>query len=271
MPLIELSAFTLRRGLSCALVGLALFVPFDEPGLAHTLGRDDVFEFPNTPNGPQAGSRDELDAFGRVVDGATPAETIVSAEAFARQYPDSQLLPLTLLREMQAEMLADSYEGAVAVGRELLRRDPKSLGALVLMAAVVPDFPPAFANRRAAILSVAERCVEDTRLALETFHLPQGVAARTFISDKRNLIISLREAARFVALVAGRYADAIRDYEWVLAQDTVHSPITYLRLGLAYYYAGKKDAARERLTQARRLGSEAVRRRAEEVLRELAF
>jgi len=236
-------------------------------GSSQAVTRDDAFAFPNTPTGPQALSRAELDDFGLVAESSTPARTIEKAEAFRLRYPRSQMLSLVSLNEMRAEIQVNSYSGAVAIGHEVLRLDPNNLEALVLMAQVLPDFPASYSGSRANAITEAENCIDAAQQLLRTFHLPAGASTDDFLRGKRSLEVSLHESAGFVKLVSGRYDDAIRDYEWVLQHTDSPSPSARLRLGLAYYNAGKLEAARAQLEQARQSGSDIVRGRAEEVLR----
>jgi tetratricopeptide (TPR) repeat protein len=119
-------------------------------------------------------------------------------------------------------------------------------------------------------ITEAESYIDRAQKLLQTLHLPPGTSADDFIRNKRNLEVSLSESAGFVELESKRYDAAIRDYEWVLEHATTPSPIARLRVGLAYYYVGKQDAARAQLEQATLSGSDIVRRRAEEILRALA-
>lgn len=228
-----------------------------------------VFEFPNTPNGPEARSRPELDAFGQVMESTTAAETIGAAESFAADYPGSQLLPMVRLRELRAEIAANSYAGAVAIGRELLRKNPDNLEALLLMAETLPDFPPSYSAKREAILAEAEKNITKAQELLRTFHLPQGASAAEFLKNKRRMKASLEEASAFVDLAAGHYPDAARKYERVVRDGENRSPVALFRLGLAYYRMGDRQKARARLQEAMRSNSSLIRQKAEVLLQQL--
>lgn len=234
-----------------------------------TPDRLNLYEFPTVSNGPQAHAADELDAFGRVEEAMSAAETISLAEAFARDYPKSQLLSMVLLREMNAEVVADSYEGAVTLGHKLLQYDPNNLEALVMMAQVLPNFPSQYASRRAQIVEQAQRYIRAANQLLASLHLAEGVSAKSFLENKHRLSASLRESAGFTALVAQRYEEAVREYEWVLAHEDEPSSVTYLRLGLAYYYSGNLSGARTQLRKAAQGRSPMVRRQAEQMLTKL--
>jgi tetratricopeptide (TPR) repeat protein len=226
------------------------------------LAAGDVYALPTTANGPQARTRAELDAFGRVMESKAPAEIIARAEAFASQYPQSQMLPMVRLREMRGEMAANSYAGATAVGHELLSENPRDLEALLMMASILPDFPPQEASRRTSILAEARQDIEAAEQILETFHRPQGTSAEEFLMNKRRLAASLAEAKGFVDLVSGRPRAAIQEYRWALAHGTDASPVISLRLGQAYYEAGDLISARTQLELAMRSGLSVVRQQA---------
>lgn len=225
-----------------------------------------LFELPNTLNGPQAQSRQELDSFGRVMMAHAPASIIGTAETFAHNFPNSQLLPLVLIQEMKAEIAINSYDGAVANGHRLLSINPNNLEALILMAQVLPDFPASEASRKAQILAEAQKDIKSAENLLQTFHLPTGVSAREFLKNKRRLATSLEEAAGYVDLKGGHYKRAIQKYEWALNHGSDRSAVTSLRLGLAYFYAGNTIQAEKNLNDAMKSQSSLLQKRAAEIL-----
>lgn len=229
-----------------------------------------IYQLPNTPNGPQARTRAELDAFGRVMEAKQAASIIAAAETFASRYPQSQLLPMAKLREMRAEMDVNSYEGAVSIGRELLLENPRNLEALLLMAAILPDFPPGYAVQRKAILAEARKDAESAEQILNTLHLPEGASPREFIIEKRRMRASLAQAKGFSDLIAGQYHDAIAKYNWALSHGANPSPVMSLRLGEAYLEAGDLADARGQLRQAMNSTSLPIRQRAAQVLKKTA-
>lgn len=229
-----------------------------------------IYQLPNTPNGPQARTRAELDAFGHVMEAKKSASIIVAVEAFASRYPQSQLLPMVRLREMRAEMDVNSYEGAISIGRELLLENPRNLEALLLMAAILPDFPPRYAAQRKVILAEARKDTQSAEQILRTLHLPQGASPEEFIIEKRRMRASLAQAQGFSDLVAGEYHDAIAKYNWALAHGSDPSPVTSLRLGEAYLEAGDLAKARDQLQQAMNSTSSLIRQRAEQLLKKTA-
>lgn len=226
----------------------------------------DVYEFPMTPNGPQARTRTELDAFGRVMEANTPASIIAAAESFALTYKYSQLMSLVKLRELRAELDADSYEGAISIGREMLSENPRNLEALLLMANILPDFPPQYAGQRESLLREARKDIQAAEQLLRTFHMPEGSSPKEFILSKRRMGASLTEAKGFADLVAGRYRDAIAAYQQALAEGADASSVVALRLGQAYYAAGDLKDARQQFQHAAHSSSSLIRQTAARLL-----
>lgn len=229
-----------------------------------------LFELPNTLDGPQAQSRQELDAFGWVMVAHAPASIIGAAETFAQNFPNSQLLPLVLIQEMKAEIAVNSYDGALAAGHRLLLINPNNLEALILMAQVLPNFPPSDAGHKDQILAEAQKDIQSAENLLQTFHLPTGISAREFLQNKRRLATSLEEAAGFVDLKGGQYKRSIRKYEWALNHGGDRSAVTSLRLGLAYFYAGNTIEAEKNLKDAMKSQSPLLQKRAAEVLAKIS-
>jgi len=248
-------------------VGTCFMSAWAEEGSPTSL--EDPSYLPNTPNGPQAQTRPELDSFGLVMEAASPTAIIAAAEDFSRRYPASELLPLVQLREMQAEMSANSYAGTIAMGRQILQRSPDNLEALILMAGALPNFPPSYSGQKQQILAEALQCRQKAEELLEKFHLPEGASPREFAEGKSRMRVSLHASAGFAALVGGQNQEAIREYQWVLAHGGESVPSYHLYLGFAYQHAGDPTNASLQLHKAIDTGSGVVRERATEALNQL--
>jgi len=240
------------------------------PSLVLAQGSGVPSNLPFTLNGPEAATPQELDAFGLVMEAASPSSVIAQTEAFVHQFPDSQLLSFIRLRELQAEIDANSYEGAIAIGHELLQKSPKNLEALVLMAGVLPEFPGSLsAARKANALKEAREDIQAASDLLQTFHLMENYSARDFLKYKRKLRSSLDEAAASVDLASGNYERAIQEYQAVLAENLTPSAIIYFRLGIAYYHAGEMEKARLQLEKAMQADKGIVGRQAANLLKQI--
>ncbi len=239
-------------------------------GLALAQGSGVPSNLPFTLNGPEAATPQELDAFGLVMEAASPSSVIAQTEAFVHQFPDSQLLSFIRLRELQAEIDVNSYEGAIGIGHELLQKSPKNLEALVLMAGVLPEFPPSLsAARKANAIKEARADIQAANDLLQTFHLMESYSARDFLKYKRKLRSSLDEAAASVDLVSGNYARAIQEYQAVLAENSTPSALIYFRLGIAFYHAGQMEKARLQLEKAMQADKGIVGKQAANLLKQI--
>lgn len=226
---------------------------------------------PFTLNGPEAASPEELDAFGLVMEASSPASVISQTEAFVHEFPDSQLLSFIQLRELQAEIDVNSYEGAIGIGHEVLRKSPKNLEALILMAEVLPEFPPSLPEARKAIaIKEAREDIQAANELLQTFHLMESYSARDFLKYKRKLRNSLKEAAASVDLASGNDERAIQEYQAILAENLTPSAIIYFRLGIAYYHAGQMEKARLQLERAVQADKGIVGKQAANLLKQIA-
>lgn len=226
---------------------------------------------PFTLNGPEAATPEELDAFGQAMEATSPSSVIAQTEAFVHTFPDSQLLSFIQLRELQAEIDVNSYEGAIGIGHELLQKSPKNLEALVLMAGVLPEFPPSLsAARKANAIKEAREDIQAANELLRTFHLMESYSARDFLKYKRKLRSSIDEAAASVDLVSGNYERAIQEYQAVLAENLTPSATIYFRLGIAYYHAGHMEKARLQLEKAMQADKGIVGKQAANLLKQIA-
>jgi len=227
--------------------------------------------FPFTFNGPQADTPGELDAFGLITEATQPPDIIARVEAFIRDFPDSQFLSLAQLREMQAEIDINSYEGAVAVGHALLRKSPNNLEALILLAGVLPNFPPSYPDsRKANALKEAEGDIQAANQLLQTFRLMESFPPRAFLAEKQKLRLSLKEAAAFLDLASGNDQRAIQEYQALLAGSSTRPAVTCFRLGVAYYHVGQMDNARAQLEAARQNDNGIIRKQATSLLKQIA-
>lgn len=225
--------------------------------------------FPFTFYGPQAATAEELDAFGLILEASRPSEIIAKSEAFTQKFPDSQLLSLVQLREMKAEMDVNSYQGAVAVGHALLRRNANNLEALILLTGVLPNFPPSYPEAlKVRALKEAQGDVQSANQLLHTFHVMEGFPSRTFLAEKEKLRRSLNEAAAYVDLASGDYARAIQEYQAI--PPAGRDAVTYFRLGVAYYRAGQMEKARTQLQIAMQKDTGIIRQRAAGLLKQIA-
>jgi tetratricopeptide (TPR) repeat protein len=204
------------------------------------------------------------------MEATSPSSTIAQAEAFIHQFPDSELLSFTQLRELQAEIEVNSYEGTLAVGHDLLRRNPRNLEALILMAGVLPNYSSSYPDvRKASALKEAREDIQAANELLQTFHRMEGFSAGDFLRYKQKLRISLREAAASVDLAAGHYERAIQEFREVLAENLTPSAVIYFRLGVAYYHSGQMEKAREQLEKAQQADSAIIRTQAGNLLKQI--
>lgn len=228
-----------------------------------------ISNFPNTASGPEAQTRSELDCFGRVMEAAHPSEIISAAETFYARFPQSELLVLVQLREMQSEIDAGSFEGALGVGRRLLKTNPDNLQALVLMAQVLSDAPPGNPDERGVLFAEARADLAKARSQLGLFHLPQDTSPQEFLRNKRLIQSSLEESAGALDLAEENYPKAISHFESALALAGAASPALALRLGVCYFRIHDMEKAQTYLQKAAGANYELISQRANELLKEV--
>ena len=223
------------------------------------------FVFAATDSGAQAQTAAELDSFGLVIESHSPLETVANAEHFRATFPQSQFRAQATLREMRAEIALGSYTVAVSLGKELILRQPENLEAQLLLAEILPSFPPGYKSKEAA-LAEAAKCLSAARDLLVGFHKPPAMGVGEFLANKRALTVRVHEAAGFQALVSQHYSQAISEYESAKAKNGDCSQLTRLRLGAAYLFAHRTVSARQELEWVRAHGDDSLRRSASQLL-----
>jgi len=106
---------------------------------------------------PQAQSAEEYKAFQEAAAKNTPAELEAGADAFATQFPNSELRTLLYLRAMREYQNVNNADKTIAMGRKALGIDANNPEALVTVATVLSE------RTRETDLDREERLAEATR------------------------------------------------------------------------------------------------------------
>lgn len=179
--LIALLAMVAASGMALAQTGNAQQQPAGQTGLAKPAqgqpaqGQATPGQAAPAPAGkhqPQAKSQEEFKAFQDVVAKPDPAAMEQAANAFAQQYPNSELKSPLYQNVMLQYQNANNGDKTLELGRKTLGIDPDNVVALVTVASVL-------ANRtRETDLDKEERLSEakkDANHAIEIINGPEGV------------------------------------------------------------------------------------------------
>ncbi|MBS1850083.1 MAG: hypothetical protein JST79_04175 [Acidobacteria bacterium] len=215
---------------------------------------------------PQARSQEELDAYLEILAAKSPREALVRGDAFAKGYPRSELLGTAYQYEMRAYEQLDDFDGMLRAGQQALVSNPDNLSTL---AALAPAMASRAAQRpdRVALLAKAEEYAQRMLHLVETIQVPRKISLERWEFEKRGMEKTAHQVLGTVALQRGQSALAIAEFEKEISLTLRPDGVQYLRLGLAYAGAGRKQESQTALQRAAELGPAAVRDLALDALR----
>jgi tetratricopeptide (TPR) repeat protein len=148
--------------------------PAGQPAQGQTATQGQAAPAPAGKHQPQAKSQEEFKAFQDVAAKPDPASMEQAANAFAQQYPNSELKGPLYQNVMLQYQNSNNSDKTLELGRKTLSIDPDNVVALVTVASVL-------ANRtRESDLDKEERLTEakkDANHAIQIMNSPEGIPA----------------------------------------------------------------------------------------------
>ena len=213
---------------------------------------------------PQAKTRDELDAFGKIYDVPEPGSIIRSAKTFIDQYPQSQFFEYAHLPLLHAyEQIGDS-EKAKETAETVLRLNPHSVDALLSLAAYRLEHDSSGASEG---LLPARQYAQNALERVEQFRLPV-TANRTSWIQTKNTLLGKAHMLLALAAVQEKKLDEASDNLAMAAEFDPQGNYFY-RLSLVYEATGRYKEALASAVRAQELGPGQVTRLAERAIERL--
>ena len=97
-------------------------------------GSGQIVSIPSGSKGPQAQTRDELDAFGEIYGAADSSASIARARSFVRKYPQSNFAEYAYMAAMRSYDELGDWDGAHEMAQAILRLNPENIDALLTLA-----------------------------------------------------------------------------------------------------------------------------------------
>lgn len=203
---------------------------------------------------PQARTREELDAFGMVLDAASPQSTLKAAEQYRARFPNSEFLEYGCVAEMQAAMDLSKVELADELASIILKLNPNNPEALITRAEILIARPPG--SGRTTWMNVA---ADNARTALDRLHIlsvPPFTNSDVWVETKRSMLARAHRVLGQLFMTKRQYGDAVSEFE--AAVTLAPSGKAFLLLSQAYGKTNQTNDALTAATKALSLGPSAV-------------
>ncbi|MBZ5511709.1 MAG: hypothetical protein LAN70_11145 [Acidobacteriia bacterium] len=189
---------------------------------------------------PSAKTQEEFKAYQEAATKTTTAEGEAAADAFATQYPDSDLRLLLYRKVMFDYQGANNGEKTIAMSKKVLALDPDSPEALVMAAVITAQ------STRETDLDRDERLNQasaNATKALQTVDtdmlIPANLPAERVQVAKNSLRSMAYDALGTVAMLKKDDSTAEMNFRKSAELNPQPDPVTWLRLSIALDHQGK--------------------------------
>jgi len=216
---------------------------------------------PSNSTSPQANSREELDAFGAIMEAGNPSRTVETAQQFLNAYPNSEFFVYAALAGAHSSCDLGKLSQCAGLARQALQANPNSIDALLLSARlmVAPGIenPP---KQRMAAKTFAATALD----LLKRKTIPTASEAGTWLRTRNSFEAAGKYVLGSVELLDGNLDSA----KVLLDQAVALDPRGEYLLRLAMLCAAKGDSGTQAMAaRAIAAGPEWVASFARELLR----
>ncbi|MGB9104216.1 MAG: hypothetical protein WCC59_05635 [Terriglobales bacterium] len=200
---------------------------------------------------PAAKTQEEFKAYQEAASKATPAEVEAAADAFATQYPDSDLKLLLYRKAMFDYQSANNGEKTIAMSKKVLALDPDSPEALVLAAVITAQSTRETDLDRDERLNQASANASKALQTVDTDMLvPANLPAERVQTAKNSLRSMAYDALGTVAMLKKDDSTAETNFRKSAELNPQPDPVTWLRLSIALDHQGKYAQALDAANKA---------------------
>jgi tetratricopeptide (TPR) repeat protein len=200
---------------------------------------------------PQAKTQEEFKAYQEAAAKATPAEGEAAADAFATQYPDSDLKLLLYRKAMFNYQSANNGDKALAMCKKVLALDTDNPEALVLAAVITAQSTRETDLDRDERLNLASANASKALQTIDTDMLvPANLPPERVQAAKRSLLSMAYDALGTVAMLKKDDSTAEANFRKSAELNPLPDPVTWLRLSIALDHQGKYAQALDAANKA---------------------
>ncbi len=231
---------------TCALLvagGLTTLLPVTAAAPARPAAQEAAQPNAGGEKKPAWKSRDEYDAFQKIMTATDPAAKINAAEAFLQKYPNSDFKDQAYLLEMQSYQQQNNAGKAMEAARNVLKSNPQDTTALAALNYLSFAFPFVFNAKDAnaeAELAEAESYGKQGLELLQKLQKPPNLPEEQFTEQVKQLRANFNGVLGFVALQKKDYPTALTELKAAL-EDAPSNPYITYRIGLSYLYSNPPD------------------------------
>jgi tetratricopeptide (TPR) repeat protein len=192
-----------------------------------------------------AKTQEELDAYTAALAPPDMSAADAAVDAFAKQYPDSELRATAYSQLMQKYQAANKIEAAIAAGRKAIAADPEHTVSLTVTAMALADNTMDSTPDRDARLAEADKDATAAIASIENNRWVVPEVPADQVEKIRNTLLATAYLAKGLALKSQKdYAGAETALKSAIAANQgAHDPAALLHLSLAQDYLKKYDEA----------------------------
>lgn len=206
-------------------------------------GIGQIVSIPSGSKGPQAQTRDELDAFGEIYDAADSTASIALARNFVRKYPQSNFAEYAYMAAMRSYDEMGDWDGAHEMAGAILRLNPENIAALSTLARLLIDSH----HQTTQTLGLARRHAEAGLVNLKSLSIPSSADSKQWLGTKKQFLAQGNFVLGWVAFQEQKPTEAIAHLKKAIAFDPQGE--YFYRLSLVHAAQGELQTA---LTLARK-------------------
>jgi len=191
---------------------------------------------------PQAKTQVEYDAYQRIDATTDPKLKMDLVDKFVADFPDSELKGAAYQQGLRGAQMSNDYEKAVDYSRKTLQVYPDDVLSLLVISSWIPERATDNDPQRDVKLKEAAEAAKKLLEVVATLQKPADQTDEQWNVQVKELNGRPHAALGFIELLRKNYPGAEEELEKAVSYMPAE-PTFYYRLGLAYTYDKKYDAA----------------------------
>lgn len=198
---------------------------------------------------PQAKTQVEYDAYQKIEAATDPKQKMELVDRFVTEFPDSELKGVAFQQGLNGARQTNDYEKALDYSRKALQVYPDDVLSLLVLSSWIPERITENDPQREAKLTEATNAAKRLLEVVPTLQKPATQTEEQWTTQIKELNGRSHAALGFIELLKKNYPGSEEEFEKAISQMPTE-PTFYYRLGLAYTYEKKYDAAAWNLARA---------------------